>query len=116
MYSLLWFRGVLLYGRIMVKTVQLTEPRPAYLVVGTKDPGYTQIKGVMEMVRELDGAAGSKGEPCGAMPGVSGQGCTAYASTKNAPVTTYIHDYGHTYPLPISAKFVEFFKAHALGD
>jgi hypothetical protein len=29
---------------------------------------------------------------------------------------TYIHDYGHTYPLPISPKFVDFFKSNALAD
>jgi polyhydroxybutyrate depolymerase len=103
-------------GRIMNDTVKLTEPHPAYLVVGTKDPGYTNMRAVMDKVRELDGTKDSPGESCGTLAGVKGMGCTSYASTKNAPVNEYIHDNGHTYILPISPKFVEFFKAHAQAD
>ena len=103
-------------GRIMNNTVKLTEPHPAYLVVGTKDPGYSNMRMVMDTVRELDGANDSPGESCGTLAGVKGMGCTSYASTKNTPVTEYIHDNGHTYILPISPKFVEFFKAHSQPD
>jgi polyhydroxybutyrate depolymerase len=86
--------------------VQLETPKPAYFVVGTMDPMYKGIMDSIARARDLDGATGD-GKPCG-------EGCTEYASTKGAPVTTYVHDHGHVYPLAVSDKFVAFFKAHSL--
>ncbi len=41
------------------------------------------------------------------------KGCTIFASTKNAPVVTFIHDGGHAYPKEAPALIVKFFKEHA---
>jgi polyhydroxybutyrate depolymerase len=100
------FAGFALVAGLAADSVKLTAPAPAYLVVGTMDPGYEGIMKSIEQVKTLNGATG-EGKPCG-------EGCTLYASTKGAPVTTYIHDHGHVYPLSVSDKFVEFFKAHSL--
>jgi polyhydroxybutyrate depolymerase len=62
----------------------------------------------MAMAREVNGSIGN-GEPCGNF-------CTSYASTKGAPVITYIHPGGHIYPEEVSAMIVKFFQEHVNGE
>lgn len=100
------FAGFAIVAGRIANGVQLTVPKPAYFVVGTMDPGFKEIMDSINRVRVLDEAT-ALGKPCG-------EGCTEYPSTKSAPVTTYIHDHGHVYPLYVSDKFVAFFKEHSL--
>ncbi len=110
------FAAFALVAGYVGSTVHLTVPKPVYCAVGKKDRGFQRIMESIKMVRELNGTA-PEGEPCG-------EDCTAYpssqasnqASSQGAPVVTYIHPQGHVYPLPISAKFVAFFKQHTLGN
>ena len=51
----------------------------------------------MRAAREVNGATG-KGESCG-------EYCTMYASSKGAPVETYIHPGGHEW-VPESAELI----------
>jgi polyhydroxybutyrate depolymerase len=88
--------------------VKLIVPKPVYYSAGKKDGGFEKIMEAINTVRALNEVA-ETGEPCG-------EDCTAYPSKKGAPIVTYIHPYGHVYPLPISPKFVEFFKHHTLAD
>ncbi len=92
----------------MDPSVRLTVPKPVYYSVGKMDRGFQEIMQVVDTVRDLNGTSAS-GEPCG-------EDCTLYSSSKGAPVVAYIHPHGHVYPLPISDKFVEFFKRHARAD
>src|SRR4029079_784170 len=41
------------------------------------------------------------------------KGCTIYASSKDAPVVTFIHPGGHNYAAEGPALIVKFFKEHA---
>jgi hypothetical protein len=84
--------------------VRPTVPTPAYCVVGKKDRGFARITETIKIIREVN-ATEANGQTCG-------QQCLTYASRKNAPITTYIHEGGHVYPLPVSSMFVEFFKRH----
>jgi hypothetical protein len=59
----------------------------------------------MAAAREVDGSKGS-GRSCG-------EGCTAYGSSRGAPVITYIDPAGqHVYPHFASETIVDFFKQH----
>jgi polyhydroxybutyrate depolymerase len=86
--------------------VHLAGPKPLFHVAGDKDdvvPFQDQLKAIAT-ARKLDGADGN-GVSCGKY-------CTSYASTKGAPVVTYIHGGGHMYPQEVSAMIVKFFKDH----
>jgi polyhydroxybutyrate depolymerase len=90
--------------------VHLQEPKPLFHVAGEMDdvvPFQDQQKSIA-MAREVNGSTGN-GESCGKY-------CTSYASTKGAPVITYIHPGGHVYPEEVSAMIVKFLKDHVNGE
>jgi len=95
-------------GRIP-DTVQLSEPKPLLAVAGQRDRTVKfedQVKSIAT-ARQVDGA-GETGTACGGE-------CMSYASSKGAPVVTYIHGGGHVYPPGAPYITVKFFKEHALG-
>jgi polyhydroxybutyrate depolymerase len=94
-------------GRI-APGVNLTEPKPVLVVAGENDQTikYEIQVEAMKTVKALDGVS-EPGAPCG-------KGCTLYASSKDAPVITYIHGGGHDYPPGTPANIVKFFKEHEL--
>jgi polyhydroxybutyrate depolymerase len=86
-----------------------TQPKPL-LVVGGKSDHTVQFKdqeAAIEAARRVDGTS-ETATPCGGE-------CQAYASSKGAPVVTYIHDGGHIYPAGAPFLTVKFFKDHSLG-
>jgi polyhydroxybutyrate depolymerase len=83
----------------MFAGVRLSEPKPLLHIAGDKDDvvPFARQEDSMRKAREVNGAMG-KGESCG-------EYCTIYASSKGAPVETYIHPGGHEW-VPESAELV----------
>lgn len=88
-----------------------TSPKPCPLlhVAGEKDPlvRFEWQKAGLAKVREINGceeAGKDWGEP----------GCLVYASSKNAPLVTYLHPGGHEFPKAAPELIVKFFKAQVL--
>ena len=90
--------------------VHLTVPKPILHIAGEQDgvvPFKEQLQSI-EIARELNGS-NERGEPCG-------QYCTTYASSRGAPVVSYIHPGGHVYPSGASEMIVRFFKRYKRGE
>lgn len=90
--------------------VRLSDPRALLQVAGEKDgvvPFAKQLQAV-RLARELDGSTGA-GQACG-------QYCTIYASTRGAPVETYIHPGGHEWPSEAAEVIVNFLKAQVRAE
>lgn len=86
--------------------VHLTVPIPFLQIGGEQDenvPFQRQLESIA-VAREVDGTS-APGHSCG-------QYCTAYDSTRGAPVISYIHPAGHIYPHYASEMIVDFFKQH----
>ena len=90
--------------------VHLTVPIPLLHIAGEQDaniPFHRQLES-MAIARKVDGSSDS-GHSCGEF-------CTAYASSRGAPVITYIHPAGHVYPRYASQMIVDFFKEHTHAE
>jgi polyhydroxybutyrate depolymerase len=88
--------------------VHLSVPKPVLVVGGQRDRTvmFKDQLAAIETARQVDDANGT-GTSCGGE-------CLAYASSKGAPVVTYIHDGGHVYPPGAPYLTVKFFKDHPL--
>lgn len=83
------------------------KPCPVLHVAGEKDPLVkfdVQMRAVAA-VRALNG--------CEEQGKEWDKGCLLYASSKEAPVVTFIHPGTHAYPKEAPALIVKFFKEHA---
>lgn len=91
-------------GSALMRSVQLTEPRPVFHYGGETDrlARFSRQQETIEQIRKFNGCA-TQGEPCGS-------NCTIYPSTKSAPVATFIHPFGHIYPPQVTALIVKFFQ------
>jgi polyhydroxybutyrate depolymerase len=83
------------------------KPCPLLHVAGEKDPlvRFEIQQRAIAAVRTLNGCEDQGKE--------WDKGCTIYASSKEAPVVTFIHSGGHNYPAEAPALIVKFFKEHA---
>jgi len=83
------------------------KPCPTLHVAGEKDEvvPFENQKKTIEGLKTFNGCDGEGKEWA--------KGCTIYASTKNAPVVTFIHGGDHKYPKEAPALIVKFFKEHA---
>lgn len=89
------------------RAVKDTKPCPLLHVAGEKDelvPFENQMKSV---------AAAKEFNGCEAEGKEWAKGCTIYASSKDAPVVTFIHGGTHKYPKEAPALIVKFFKEYA---
>src|SRR6266404_3939692 len=79
-------------GAALLRSVQLTKPRPVFHYGGEKDQ-LARFSGQQETIGQLRkfNSCAAQGEPCG-------PNCTIHPSTKNAPVATFIHAFAHIYP------------------
>ena len=89
------------------RNLKETKPCPVLHVAGEKDP---LVKFEMQMravtaVRAINGCEDSGKD--------WDKGCTIYASSKDAPVVTFIHPGTHAYPKEAPALIVKFFKEYA---
>ncbi len=86
-----------------------TEPKPVLHLAGKADPlvKFAWQERTIQMVRKLNGCG--SGEP---WPGDAS--CTLYASAKSAPVVTWVHEGGHSYPAEAPGLIVRFFKEKQL--
>ncbi len=87
-----------------LKGIKDLKPIPVLHVAGEKDevvPFEGQMKTV-DAVKTLNG--------CEAEGKEWAKGCTIYASSKDAPVVTFIHGGGHKYPNEAPALIVKFFR------
>jgi polyhydroxybutyrate depolymerase len=87
--------------------VHLAVPIPFLQIAGEQDTNvlFQRQLESMAIAREVDGSTGS-GHSCG-------EGCTAYGSSRGAPVITYIDPAGrHVYPHFASETIVDFLKQH----
>jgi polyhydroxybutyrate depolymerase len=86
--------------------VHLSEPKPVLQIAGEKDDvvPFAKQQQAIAVARELNGSTGA-GQACG-------EYCTMYASSKGAPVETYIHPGGHVWPAEAAAVIVNFFKGN----
>ena len=84
-----------------------TKPVPLLHLAGEKDNlvKYEWQVRAIAAVREFNG--------CEATGKDWDKGCTIYASSKEAPVVTFIHPGAHGYPAEGPALIVKFFKEHA---
>ena len=85
--------------------VHLTVPIPLLQIGGRQDMNFpvAQQLASIAIAREVDASAA--GHSCG-------EYCTAYDSSRGAPVIAYIHPGGHIYPREASQMIVDFFKQH----
>ncbi|MBI1902006.1 MAG: prolyl oligopeptidase family serine peptidase [Planctomycetia bacterium] len=83
------------------------KPCPMLHVAGEKDPLVT----LDVQKRSIDAVLTLNG--CEAEGMEWAKGCTIYASSKNAPVVTFIHGGDHKYPAEAPELIVKFFKEHA---
>ena len=89
-----------------IPAVHLAMPIPFLQIGGRQDenvPFERQLESIAA-AREVNGT-GSSGHSCGEF-------CTAYDSSRGAPVIAYIHPAGHVYPRYASPMIVDFFKQH----
>jgi len=93
-------------GAALLRSVQLTKPSPVFHYGGETDQlaRFSRQQETIEQVRKFNGCA-AQGESCGS-------NCTIYPSTKNAPVGTFIHPFGHIYPPQVTPMIVKFFQEH----
>ncbi len=84
-------------------------PVPVFHAAGEKDTtvAFDRQKVTIEAVKAANGC-----DPAGA---AWAKGCTLYASSKGAPVVTFIHNGTHAYPRQAPALIVKFFREHARG-
>ena len=87
-------------------SVRLTQPKPVFHVAGRTDPQirFVDQQAAIEAAIRADGVAGT-GTSCG-------NECTLYGSGSAAPVMTWIHPGGHTYPRGTSERIARFFRDH----
>ncbi|MBC7369472.1 MAG: esterase [Undibacterium sp.] len=92
---------------IAARAVPKLKPKPVWHLAGRNDDlvKFAWQGRMIEAVRRIN--------QCGpAQPAVNGQ--VTYPSKVGAPVVTYIHAGGHTFPAEAPALIVAFFKTHAL--
>ncbi len=89
------------------RNMKETKPVPVLHLAGEKDNlvKYEWQVRAIAAVREFNG--------CEETGKDWDKGCTIYASSKEAPVVTFIHPGGHGYPAEGPALIVKFFKEHA---
>ena len=93
-----------------VPGVNLTEAVPFLQIAGKEDTNVLferQLESIAS-AREVDGSTGL-GQSCG-------EDCTAYGSSRGAPVVTYLVPGGHAYPHYASETIVEFFQQHSRAE
>jgi len=83
------------------------EPCPILHVMGRKDPLVTPA------MQERSLAAMKALNACEEQGKDWDKGCLEYASSKDAPLVTFIHDGDHAYPSEAPALIVKFFKGQA---
>jgi polyhydroxybutyrate depolymerase len=87
--------------------VHPTVPIPLLHIAGEQDtnvPFQQQLESIA-IAREVNGSSDS-GHSCG-------EYCTAYDSSRGAPVIAYIHPAGHVYPRYASEMIVDFLKQNS---
>jgi polyhydroxybutyrate depolymerase len=89
-------------------SVQPSRPKPILHIGGTEDTSirFADQLAAIEVARKVDGAT-ADGASCGS-------GCTLYGGGSAAPVMTWIHPGGHTYPNSVPDRIASFFKEHRL--
>jgi polyhydroxybutyrate depolymerase len=93
-------------GAVLLPQITLTQARPVFHYGGKTDQlaRFSRQQETIEQIRKFNGCA-PQGQPCG-------ENCTIYESTKNAPVATFIHPFGHIYPPQVTPLIVKFFQEH----
>ena len=76
---------------------------------GRADPQilFVDQQAAIEAAIRANGVAGT-GAPCSG----GGKECTLYGANSAAPVMTWIHPGGHTYPNGTSERIARFFRDH----
>lgn len=92
-------------GRVR-PAVRPKQPRPLLAVAGERDPQilFADQKAAIVTAIAVNGVRGTT-TACG-------QGCATYGADTAAPVTTWIHPGGHSYPRGTSERIVAFFQDH----
>jgi polyhydroxybutyrate depolymerase len=87
-------------------SVQPRQPRPLFHVAGERDPQVTfpDQKAAMTIAVGVNGVRDTRAR--------CGDGCTIYGADTPAPVMTWIHPGGHTYPSSTSQRIAAFFRDH----
>lgn len=93
-------------GAALMRSVQLTHPRPVFHYGGESDrlAKFEKQQATIDQLRKFNGCS-EQGQSCGA-------NCTIYNSSKGAPVATFIHPLGHLYPAQVTPLIVKFFQDH----
>ena len=93
-------------GATRLRTVELTQARPAFHYAGRSDrlARFAKQEETIAEIRKLNGCA-PEGQSCG-------PDCTIYPSAGGSPVETFIHSGGHLYTPPVTDLIVKFFREH----
>ncbi len=109
---LLWATRSALFAAIApsaagARQAKEATPVPTLHVAGEKDEvvPFENQKKTIAALKDFNG--------CEADGKEWAKGCTVYASSKGAPVVTFIHGGTHKYPAEAPALIVKFFKEHA---
>jgi polyhydroxybutyrate depolymerase len=103
------FAAVAPSGAVAGRGIEPTTPCPVLHVAGEKDP-LVKFEWQRAGWSKLRAANGCEETPKPWGP----PGCEIYASTRKAPVVTYIHPGGHEYPKEAPELVVKFLKEHLL--
>jgi polyhydroxybutyrate depolymerase len=90
----------------MRPSVHLTQPRPLFHVAGRADMQipFTDQQAAMQAAIAANRVGGATAS--------CGNGCTTYGANTAAPVMTWIHPGGHSYPDSTSERIAQFFRDH----
>lgn len=93
-------------GAVLLPQVSLTQARPVLHYGGQDDhlARFDKQQATIERLRKFNDCS-PQGKPCGAV-------CIVYPSAKGAPIETFIHSGGHSYPQAVTPFIVKFFKEH----
>jgi polyhydroxybutyrate depolymerase len=92
----------------MRPSVQPAKPRPIFHVVGLREsvvPFASQQESI-EAAKKVNAAGGT--------PSSCGDGCELFGARSAAPVMTWVHPGGHTWPPATSERIATFFRARRL--
>jgi polyhydroxybutyrate depolymerase len=93
-------------GAVLLPQVPLTQARPVLHYGGQNDrlARFDKQQATIDQLLKFNNCS-AQGESCGAV-------CIVYHSAGGAPVETFIHSGGHSYPQAVTPLIVKFFKEH----
>src|SRR5262245_17338207 len=89
-------------GAVLLPQVSLTQARPVFHYGGQTDrlARFERQQATIDQIRKFNG--------CSEKGAWDGENCMLYSSSKGAPLETFIHPFGHSYPPAVTPLIVKF--------